>query len=65
VLDGISYAFPKRYVALQKSDQYENVFALKERVSQEPGIKEYLASDRRQKYSMGIFRYYEELDAEE
>jgi glutathione S-transferase len=65
MLDGISYAFPKRYEALKKSDQYKNVFALKERVAQEPGIKEYLASDRRLKYNLGIFRHYEELDSEE
>ncbi|KAI0701060.1 glutathione S-transferase-like protein [Cytidiella melzeri] len=65
VLDGLAYAFPQRYAALQKSGEYGNVFALKDRVAQEPGIKDYLASDRRQKYGMGIFRYYPELDAAE
>ncbi|KAI0338013.1 glutathione S-transferase C-terminal-like protein [Trametopsis cervina] len=64
VLDGVTWAFPKRMEALKKSKKYENVFALKKRVAEEPGIKEYLASGRRQKYGLGIFRYYEELDAE-
>ena len=31
---------------------------------QEKGIKEYLASDRRKTYSMGIFRHYPELDSD-
>lgn len=65
VLDGVSYAFPKRMAALKDSGRYKNVFALKERIEGEPGIKEYLASGRRNKYGMGIFRHYEELDGDE
>lgn len=51
--------------ALKESGEYANVFALKGRVQGEKGIKEYLASKRRQPFSNGIFRYYEELDGEE
>ena len=65
VLDGNTFAFPKCMASLKKSGKYDNVFALKERVEAEPGIKEYLASGRRQAYSMGIFRHYEELDVDE
>lgn len=64
VLDGISFAFPKRIATLKASGDYDNVFALKDRVAQETGIKEYLASGRRQPFSSGLFRHYEELDAE-
>ena len=51
VLDGVSFAFPRRIGALKKSGKYDKVFALKERVEGERGIKEYLTSGRRQKYS--------------
>lgn len=47
------------------TDDYPLVFALHERVSNEKGIKEYLASERRLPFGMGVFRYYEELDGEE
>lgn len=47
---------------MQDSGDYSGVFALYEAVKDRPKIKEYLASDRRQEYSMGIYRYYEELD---
>lgn len=65
VLDGVSHAFPKRVAALKAAGKYDAVFALAERVKEEPGIKEYLNSGRRQPYGLGIFRHYEELDGEE
>ncbi|RPD54890.1 glutathione S-transferase C-terminal-like protein [Lentinus tigrinus ALCF2SS1-7] len=65
VLDGNLFAFPARLGQLRKSGKYDNVFALHERVKGEKGIGEYIASGRRQKFSMGLFRYYEELDGEE
>ncbi len=64
VVDGVLFAFPKRMAQLMEEGKYANVFALYERVKGEKGIKEYLASGRRLKYSRGIFRYYEELDQE-
>ena len=60
-----TFAFPKRMAALKKSGKYDSVFALKERIEGEKAIKDYFASGRRKEYSMGIYRYYEELDADE
>ena len=62
VVDGISFAYPRRMAQLREGGEYANVFALYERVKGEKGIKEYLASGRRLKFSRGIFRHYEELD---
>ena len=61
-VDGVSHAFPKCMEQIRKSERYEAVFALYERVQSRPHIKEYLASGRRQKYGMGIYRHYPELD---
>jgi glutathione S-transferase len=63
-LDGTKYAFPKAVTALQKSGKYDRAFKLYEAVQERPKIKAYLASDRRQKYGDGIYRYYPELDFE-
>lgn len=66
MLSGISYAFPKRMAALEKSGSYKHVFALKGRIENEKGIKEYLASDRRRQFNTnGVFRHYPELDGDE
>jgi glutathione S-transferase len=51
--------------ALQKRGNYDKVFALKERVAANDKIKSYLQSERRQPYSMGIFRHYPELDGDD
>jgi glutathione S-transferase len=61
-LDGVSFAFPKAMAALKTSGKYDSVFALYDAVKERPNIKEYLASNRRQKYSMGIYRHYPELE---
>ncbi|ETS80947.1 hypothetical protein PFICI_08476 [Pestalotiopsis fici W106-1] len=61
-LDGVKFAFPKAMESAQNSGKYDNVFRLYEAVKDRPRIKEYLNSDRRQKYSLGIYRYYPELD---
>ena len=57
--------FPKAVQRAQQSGKYDRVFALYDAVKDRPRIKAYLASERRQKYSNGIYRYYEELDIEE
>lgn len=57
--------FPKAIKKMEDSGDYKSVFALYDAVKEKPNIKEYLASDRRQKYSQGIYRYYEELDVTE
>ncbi|KAB8263040.1 glutathione S-transferase [Aspergillus pseudonomiae] len=61
-IDGLKFAFPRALNRLEKSGEYANVFKLYEAVKNRPRIKEYLASDRRQKYSLGIYRHYPELD---
>ncbi|KZT00497.1 glutathione S-transferase-like protein [Laetiporus sulphureus 93-53] len=65
VMDGLLFAFPKRMAAVNKSKEYDHVFKLHKRVARENGIKEYIASGRRQKFSMGLFRHYKELDGDE
>jgi glutathione S-transferase len=47
---------------LEKEGNYKSVFDLYTAVKNRPKIKEYLASERRQKYSLGIYRHYPELD---
>ncbi|EXJ90426.1 glutathione S-transferase [Capronia coronata CBS 617.96] len=64
-LDGVSFAFPNCISKLRKSGKYDKVWALYERVKGLEPIKAYLASDRRLKYSMGIYRHYPELDDQE
>lgn len=61
-LDGVQFAFPKALAKARESGKYDRVFALYEAVKERPNIKAYLASERRQKYSNGLFRYYAELD---
>lgn len=64
-MDGIKFMFPKAIKKMEDSGDYKGVLALYDAVKERPNIKEYLASDRRQKYSQGIYRYYEELDVTE
>lgn len=61
-VDGVSFAFPKAMSKLKEESKYSGVFALVERVKSLESIKTYLESDRRLKYSMGIYRHYPELD---
>jgi len=64
-LDGVGYAFPVAMKKLREGGDYKRVFALSDRVGQRDGMKEYLGSGRRLKYSKGIWRHYPDLDAEE
>lgn len=63
-LDGVSFAFPRRVKTLRDSGDYAKVWALYERVKERERIKAYLASDRRQAYSICVYRHYPELDGE-
>lgn len=63
VVDGLKFAYPKRMAKLEP--EYPKLMKLYERVKEAPRIKAYLGSERRQKYSMGIFRHYPELDGDE
>lgn len=64
-MDGTKWQFPKAMKKMQESGKYDGVFKLYEAVKERPNIKAYLASDRRQKFGMGIYRNYEELDVTE
>lgn len=57
----VSFAFPKEVEARKKD--YPLLFeTFYPGIKEESGIKEYLASERRLKYSEGLFRHYPELD---
>jgi len=60
VVDGLLFAFPKCMEEQKK--KIPKVLALYDAVKNHEKISKYLASERRQKYSNGIFRYYPELD---
>jgi glutathione S-transferase len=47
---------------LASSGKIDRVLELKKKIEGE--LADYLKSDRRQEYSMGIFRHYPELDDE-
>lgn len=64
-LNGVTHAFPKRIAKMRESGEYDKVFGLYDRVKGLENVKSYLESDRRMKYGLGIWRYYEELDGEE
>lgn len=63
-IDGVGFAFPNAMGTLQKEGAYVKVFALVERVRNVEEIHAYLKSERRLKYSMGIYRHYPELDVD-
>lgn len=46
----------------KESGKYDRVFQLWEAVKGRPNVAAYLASDRRQKYDWGIYRYYPDND---
>jgi glutathione S-transferase len=61
VLNGLKFAFPKEMEAREK--EFPLLFGtFYPSVQELPGLKEYLASERRKPYSMGVFRHYPELD---
>lgn len=62
VVEGLRYMFPARMAVLEP--RYPRLAALHDLVAQEPGIRAYLASDRRIPFNTdGIFRHYPDLDA--
>lgn len=61
LIEGLRFAFPERMKTLEMHTP--RLVKLHAAVTQIAGIKAYLASDRRQAFSNGIFRHYPELDA--
>jgi len=61
LVEGMRYAFPKAMKTIER--KIPKVVAVHDRVAGRPGIKAYLASDRRIAFNEdGIFRRYPELD---
>ena len=61
IVEGMRYAFPRAMARLEKATPA--LTGLHDRVAEQPGIKAYLASDRRIPFNeQGIFRHYPELD---
>ncbi|KAI0117365.1 glutathione S-transferase protein-like protein [Daldinia grandis] len=61
-IDGVQFAFPKAMNQAKESCKYDRVFQLWKAVKGRPNVAAYLASDRRQKYDWGIYRYYPDND---
>ena len=62
IVEGLNYAFPKAFNNV--ADSYTNTLNLRDAVAARPNIAAYLKSDLRIKFNtMGVFRYYPELDA--
>ncbi|KAI1186051.1 glutathione S-transferase protein-like protein [Nemania serpens] len=61
-LDGVQFAFPKALNQARESGKYNHVFELCKAVAARPSIAAYLSSDKRQRYTLGIYRYYEQND---
>jgi len=61
IVEGLRYAFPKRMKAFEHN--IPGLVDLRDRIAARPGIKAYLASDRRIAFNEdGIFRRYKALD---
>lgn len=61
LVEGLRYAFPKAAKRIER--KIPKVVDVRDRVAQRPGIKAYLASERRLAFNEdGIFRHYPELD---
>lgn len=63
LVEGLRYMFPRRMAALEP--RYPGLVRIHHLVAALPGIRAYLASDRRLPFNTeGIFRHYPELDGE-
>ena len=61
IVEGLRYAFPKRMHAFER--KIPRLVELRDRISERPNIKAYLASERRIPFNEeGIFRRYKALD---
>lgn len=63
IVEGLRYMFPRRMAALE--GECPGVIRIRDQVAALPGIRAYLASDRRLPFNEdGIFRHYPELDVQ-
>ncbi|KAL9598626.1 MAG: hypothetical protein Q9219_004371 [cf. Caloplaca sp. 3 TL-2023] len=63
-LDGVAFAFPRAVEEAREGGEFRGVWGLYERVKGLEGVREYLASERRMGYGLGIWRHYKELEEE-
>ena len=63
VVDGLRFAFPN-WMKKHESE-YPKVVKLAKTVAESSRISAYLKSERRLKYSNGVFRHYPELDEQD
>lgn len=61
VLDGLYFAFPNE-MAARRAEFPELFEKFYEGLKERKWLREYLGSERRLAYSMGVFRHYPELD---
>ena len=62
LVEGLRFAFSRRMATLERD--VPKLIALHDAVAALPELEDYLASDRRQPFSQGIFRHYAELDGD-
>jgi glutathione S-transferase len=62
LIEGLDFAFPRRMARIARDTP--KVRALHEAVRALPELADYLASERRQPFSDGLFRLYPELDGD-
>ena len=63
IVEGLRYMFPRRMAAVE--GRYPALLRVHALVAELPGVRAYLASDRRLPFNEnGIFRHYPELDGE-
>ena len=61
LIEGLRYAFPKAMKKIERD--VPGLVKVRDKVAERPGIKKYLASERRIPFNEdGIFRHYPELD---
>ncbi len=60
LVEGLRFAFPRRMAMVERD--CPKLLALRDAVAALPELASYLASDRRQPFSEGLFRHYPELD---
>jgi glutathione S-transferase len=62
LIEGLEFAFPRRMANVARDTP--KVMALRDAVAALPTLAAYLTSNRRQRFSSGVFRHYPELDGE-
>lgn len=62
LIEGLDFAFPRRMARVARDTP--RLLGLRDSVAALPDLQDYLASERRQPFSDGLFRHYPELDGD-